>query len=134
MRLLALELGSLQAAIPISTINRALKSVESRLCVVIFLAPELLAQLDSPTKRAGHFKLLQELVSELYICTTAKTDGPCDIIFADWCGYSLQEETWEYTVLSIPECMSRHPGFVGNWQLPRIWSLDCLGQVYLYEQ
>jgi len=114
MRLLALELGSLEPAIPISTINRTLKSVESRLCIVIFLTPELLAQLDSPPKRASHFKQLQELVSALYICTTAETDSPCNIIFADWCGYSLQKEAWEYTVLSIPECMSSHPGSVGN--------------------
>jgi len=134
MRLLALELGSLQAAIPIATIKQTLQNIESRLCIVIFLTPDLLAQLDSPRKRSGHFKQLHEFVSALYICTAAETDSPCDVIFGDWCGYSLQEETWEYTVLSIPECMSSYPGYVADWQLPRTWSLDCLGQVYLHEE
>ena len=30
----------------------------------------------------------------------------CDVVFRDWCGYSLEEEVWEYTTLSLPECMS----------------------------
>jgi hypothetical protein len=105
MTLLALELGSLHPEIPIPIIKQTLKHIESRLYIVIFFTQDLVSELDTPAKRAGQFKQLQDLVSGLYVCTAAETELPCSVVFADWCGYSLQEETWEYNILFIPECM-----------------------------
>lgn len=102
--LLAIELGSLNSEIYIPIIKETLQNVDAQLYIVIFLTPELLSKLNSPAKRAGRCQRLQELISAFYVCTAAKTKISCDIIFADWCGYSLTEETWEYDILSIPEC------------------------------
>jgi hypothetical protein len=102
--LLAIELGSLNSEIYVPTIKQNIQNADAQLYIVIFLAPELLSKLNSPAKRAGRYQHLQELISALYVCTAAKTEMSCDIIFADWCGYSLAEETWEYSILSIPEC------------------------------
>jgi hypothetical protein len=44
-------------------------------------------------------------LSERYVSTASKPDVFCDVIFADWCGYQLEDEFWEYSVLNIPECM-----------------------------
>ena len=104
MTLLAIELGSLNSEIYIPIIKQTLQNVDSQLYIVIFLTPELLSKLNSPAKRAGRCQRLQELISALYVCTATKREISCDIIFADWCGYSLPEETWEYSILSIPEC------------------------------
>jgi hypothetical protein len=106
MSLLAIELESLNSAEYVPIIKQTLENDELRLYIVIYLTPELRSKLDSPAKRAGHFQRLQELISALYICTASKTEISCDVIFADWCGYSLEEEVWEYSVLNIPECMS----------------------------
>jgi hypothetical protein len=104
MSLLALELGSLHPEIPIPIIKQTLKHIESKLYIVIFFTPDFASQLNTPAKRAGQFKQLQDLVSGLYVCTAAETELPCTVVFADWCGYSVREETWEYNVLFIPEC------------------------------
>jgi hypothetical protein len=114
MTLLALELGSLHPEIPIPIIKQTLKRIESRLYIVIFFTPDRISELDTPAKQAGQFKRLQDLVSGLYICTAAETELPCSVVFADWCGYSLQEDTWGYNVLFIPECMPP-PGFPKTW-------------------
>src|SRR5437762_789141 len=106
MTLLAIELGSLNSDIYIPIIKESLENVDSQLYIAIFLTPELLSKLDSPAKRAGRCQLLQELISALYVCTAAKPEISCDIIFSDWCGYPLAEEIWEYSLLSIPECIS----------------------------
>lgn len=104
MTLLAIEVGSFNAEAYIPIIKQTLQNVDSQLYVVIFLSPELLSKLDTPAKRAGQCKPLQTLISELYICTASKMEISCDIIFANWCGYSLEDEIWEYSVLNIPEC------------------------------
>ena len=104
--LLAIELGSLNSAACIPIIEQTIQSVDSssEFYILIFLNPSLLSQLDSPAKRAGQYKPLQKLISALYVSTT-KTKVSCDIIFADWCGYSLENEIWEYSTLTIPEGM-----------------------------
>ena len=107
MTLLAIELGSLHSEIYTPIIKQTLQNVDSQLYIVIFLTPELLSKLNSPAKRAGRCQRLQELISALYVCTAAKSEISCDIIFTDWCGYSLADETWEYSTLSIPECNPR---------------------------
>jgi hypothetical protein len=105
MALLAIELGSLNPEPYIPIITQALQAVESHLYVVIFLSPELLPKLNSPAKRAGQWQPLQQLISTLYVSTASKPDVFCDVIFADWCRYQLEDEFWEYSVLNIPECM-----------------------------
>src|SRR5437773_9319560 len=101
MTLLAIELGSLNPETYIPIIIQALQDVESHLYIVIFLTRELLTKLDSPAKRAGRSQHLQELISAFYVCTASRMEILCDVIFADWCGYSLAGETWEYTTLMI---------------------------------
>src|SRR5947207_14336486 len=98
MTLLAIELCSLNSDIYVPIIKETLKNVDAQLYVVIFLTPELLSKLDSSAKRAARFQVLRELISALYICTAAKPEISCDIIFSDWCGYSLAEEIWEYNI------------------------------------
>jgi len=105
MTLLAIELSSLKPDAYLPIITQTLEAVESHLYIVIFLTPDLLPKLDSPAKRAGLFHPLQDLISALYICTASKTEIPCDIIFSDWCGYDLAAETWEYSILSLPDCI-----------------------------
>ena len=107
MTLLAIEVGSLKPEEYIPILEQILETLESkRLCVVIYLTPELLTQLDTPAKRVGRYQALQALISALYVCTASKSTVNCDIIFADWCGYALEEEEWDYTILSIPESTS----------------------------
>jgi hypothetical protein len=106
MTLLAIELGSLDPEPYIPIINQALNAVESHLYIVVFLSPELLPKLDSPAKRAGHWQPLQQLISALYVSTASKQEIECEIIFGDWCGYRLEDEVWEYTILNIPECIN----------------------------
>jgi len=107
MTLLAIELGSLKPEPYLPILQQTLNTIKSkRLYIVILLAPELLMKLDTPAKRVGRFKPLQSLISALYVCTAAKPEVNCDIVFADWCGYSLSEEKWNYSVLSLPECLS----------------------------
>jgi len=105
MTLLAIELGSLNLEPYIPIITQALQTVESHLYVVIFLYPEFVPNLNSPAKRAGQWQPLQQLISTLYVSTASKPDVFCDILIADWCGYQLENEIWEYSVLNIPECM-----------------------------
>jgi hypothetical protein len=105
MTVLAIELGSLNPEPYIPIITHALQTVESNLYVVIFLSPELIPKLNSPAKRAGQWQPLQQLISTLYVSTASKPDVFCDVIFADWCGYQLEDEFWEYSVLNIPECV-----------------------------
>jgi hypothetical protein len=104
MMVLAIELGCLNSAAYIPTIEQTIQHVDSssEFYILIFLTPSLLSKLDTPAKRAGHYKLLQEFISALYVSTT-KTEVSCNIIFADWCGYPLENEIWEYSILSIPE-------------------------------
>jgi len=103
MTLLAIELGSLKPEPYIPIITQALQTVESHLYIVIFLSPELVSTLDSPSKRAGQWQPLQQLISTLYVSTVSKPIF-CEIIFADWCGYQLGDKVWEYNLLNIPEC------------------------------
>ena len=103
MMLLAIELGSLNPEPYIPIIIQTLRNVNSHLYIVIFLTRKLLPKLDSPAKRAGRSQHLQELISAFYVCTASRMEISCDIVFADWCGYSLAGETWEYTTLNIPE-------------------------------
>jgi hypothetical protein len=105
MTLLAIELGSLNPESYIPIITQALQTVELHLYVVIFLSPEIVPKLNSPAKRAEQWQPLQQLISTLYVSTASKADVFCDIIFADWCGYRLEDETWEHSILNIPECM-----------------------------
>jgi len=105
MTLLAIELGSLNPDPYVPIITQALETVESHLYIVIFLSPELLPKLNSPAKRAGQWQPLQQLISTLYVSTASKPDIFYDIMFADWCGYQLEDEGWEYSALNIPECM-----------------------------
>jgi hypothetical protein len=107
MTLLALEVSSLTPEPYIAILQQTLATnIESKgLCVVIFLSDELRDNLDSPAKRAGHFAELQHLVSGLYVASAMKADVSCDIVFRDWCGYQLDQQVWEYTVLCLPECM-----------------------------
>jgi len=109
MTLLAIELGSLNPEPYIPIINQALNTVESHLYIVVFLSSELLPKLDSSAKRAGHWQPLQQLISVLYVSTASKQEIQCDIIFADWCGYQLEDEIWEYSILNIPECKIPFP-------------------------
>ena len=104
MTLLAIEFESLNSEPYIPLITQILETVELRLYIVIYLCPELRSKLDSSAKRVGHYNTLQKLVSSLYICTASNTEASCDIVFADWCGYDLAGELWEYNALSIPEC------------------------------
>jgi len=99
MTLLAIELGSLNPESCIPLLKQALDDTESTLQVLIYLIPELLSKLDTPAKRAGRIKGLQELLSALYVCSASKADVSCDIIFADWCGYKVEHEIWEYNTL-----------------------------------
>jgi len=103
MTLLAIELGSLNPEPYIPIITQALETVESCLHIVIFLSPKLAPTLDSPAKRAAQWEPLQQLISTLYVSTVSKPSF-CDIIFADWCGYHLEDQVWEYSLLNIPEC------------------------------
>src|SRR5271155_2200877 len=105
MTLLAIEMGSLNPEPYIPIITQALQTVESHLYIVIFLSPELLPKLNSPTKRARQWQPLQQLISTFYVSTASKLEVFCDILFADWCGYQLEDEVWEYSILNIPECM-----------------------------
>jgi hypothetical protein len=106
MTLLAIEGSSLTPEAYIPIIKQTLDNVESKsLYVVIYLTPELLSTLDSPAKRVGQYKHLQELLSALYVSTATQSGISCNIIFADWCGYALEEELWDYSILSIPECI-----------------------------
>ena len=108
MTLLALEINCLSpdAYIPIlhQTLSTNLDS--QSLCMVIFLSEELKRDLDSPAKRVGRFRELQDLISGLYVASAVKVDVSCDIVFGDWCGYRLDEEVWDYSILSLPECIS----------------------------
>lgn len=107
MTLLAIELGSLNPEPCIPILAQTLETLESkRLYVVIYLTPELLTKLNTPAKRVGRYQALQALISALYVCTASKPTVNCDIIFADWCGYALEEEEWDYSILSIPESTS----------------------------
>ena len=105
MTLLAIELVSLNPESCFPIIKQALHTVELHLYIVVFLSPELLQRLDSPAKRAGLWDPLQRLISALYVSTASKPDVACDVIFADWCGYRLEDEMWEYRVLNVPESM-----------------------------
>ena len=105
MTALAIELGSFSCEAYLPIITQTLQNVDSQLYIVIFLSPSFLPKLDTPAKRAGVCKPLQDLISALYVCTASRTEISCDIIFSDWCGYSLENEIWEYSVLSIPEGM-----------------------------
>jgi subtilase family serine protease len=108
--LLAIEVSSLTPDPYIAILQQTLATDNdsSSLCIVLFLSDELRRTLNSPAKRAGrgHFKQLQQFISGLYVASAAKVDVSCDVVFADWCGYSLEEEVWEYTTLTLPECMS----------------------------
>src|SRR5579859_6453800 len=106
MTLVALQVSSLTPEPYIAILKQTLSTnIESKsLCIVIFLSNQLRRELDSPAKRAGHFKQLQELVSGLYVASALKQDVNCDIVFRDCCGYELDKEVWEYTILSLPEC------------------------------
>src|SRR5579859_6104192 len=107
MTLLTLELSSLNPQPYAFIIKQTLSTLESSyLHIVVFLTPELLPKLNTPAKRAGRSNELQKLISALYIATSTKLDLSCNVIFAVWCGYALDQETWEYTLLSIPECTS----------------------------
>jgi hypothetical protein len=115
MTLLAIELGSLDPESCIPLLKQALDDTESTLQVLIYLIPELLSKLDTPAKRAGRIKGLQELLSALYVCSASKADTSCDIIFADWCGYKLENQIWEYhtlytagTLFLLFQHLSRH--------------------------
>jgi hypothetical protein len=99
MTLLAVELGSLDPESCTPLLKQALDNTESTLQVLIYLIPELLSKLDTPAKRAGRIRALQELLSALYVCSASKADASCNIIFADWCGYKVENETWEYHTL-----------------------------------
>jgi len=108
--LLAIEVSSLTPDPYIAILQQTLATDtdSSSLCIVLFLSDELRRTLNSPAKRAGHssFKQLQQFTSGLYVASAAKVDVSCDVVFRDWCGYALEEEVWEYTTLSLPECMS----------------------------
>ena len=107
MTLLALEVGSLSPDpyIPILHQTLATNLDSTNLCIVIFLSEELRRDLDSSSKRAGHFSQLQEFISKLYVASAVNVDVNCDLVFADWCGYPLEEEIWDYSILSLPECI-----------------------------
>ena len=108
MTLLAIEVSSLTPDPYIAILQQTLAtdSDSSSLCIVIFLGDGLRRTLNSPAKRADHFKQLQQVTSGLYVASAAKVDVSCDVVFRDCCGYSLEEEVWEYTTLSLPEYMS----------------------------
>lgn len=107
MTLLALEISSLSPDpyIPILHQTLATNLDSANLCIVLFLSEELKRNLDSSSKRAGHFSQLQEFVSRLYVASAVKVDVICDLVFGDWCGYLLEEEVWDYSILSLPECI-----------------------------
>ena len=107
MTLLALEVGSLSPDLYIPILQQTLATNldSTNLCIVIFLSEELKRDLDSSSKRAGHFSQLQEFISRLYVASAVNVDVNCDLVFADWCGYSLEEEIWDYSILSLPECI-----------------------------
>jgi len=119
MTLLAIELASLNSEPYIPIIKQALDTVESHLYIVVFLSPDLLPKLNSSAKRAGYWQPLQQLISALYVSTAAKPEIQCDIIFADWCGYQLESEIWEYSVLNIPECTQFSPSSRINGSVAR---------------
>jgi len=105
MTLLAIELSSLKPEPYFPILEQTLSNIESKtLNVVIFLTSELLSKLDTPAKRVARYKPLQAFISSFYVYTAANREINCDIIFADWCGYPLEEEEWDYTILSLPEC------------------------------
>lgn len=105
MSLLAIELGSLDPEPYTAIIRRILENIDSSyVYIVIYSTPDLHPKLNSPAKRAGRFQQLQKLISAFYVCTAIKMETACDIVFADWCGYSLEDEIWEYSVLNFPEC------------------------------
>jgi hypothetical protein len=107
MSVLAIEGSSLKPEEYIPIIKQTLETIETKcLNIVIYLTPKLQSNLDTPAKRSGQYKHIQELVSALYVSSASNRGVSCNIIFADWCGYTLEEELWEYTILYIPECIS----------------------------
>jgi hypothetical protein len=105
MTLLAIELRSLNSAhyIPIIEETIGNGASTSHVRIILLLAPDLRSLLDTAAKRAAHFPALQAFISALYVCCTANV--PCDIIFADWCGYAIEQEVWDYSVLYVPQGM-----------------------------
>jgi hypothetical protein len=107
MTLLAIEGNSLKPEGYIPIIKQTLGTIETKyLNIVIYLAPEIRSHLDTPAKRVGQHQHIQELVSALYVSSATNRGVSCNIIFADWCGYALEEELWDYSILCIPECIS----------------------------
>lgn len=105
MTLLAIEGSSLRPEAYIPIIKQTLGTIETKsLYVIIYLIPELRSKLDSPAKRVGQYKHIQALVSALYVSTASNSGVSCNIVFADWCGYTLEEELWDFSILCIPEC------------------------------
>jgi hypothetical protein len=98
MTLLAIQLGSLDPEPCLPLLKRALEQ-NTNLRVLIFFTSSILSKLDSAAKRSGQVKALQDFLSALYICSATKFEVSCDIIFANWCGYPVEEEIWEYSVL-----------------------------------
>jgi hypothetical protein len=130
MSLLAFELGSLDPESCIPLLKQALEVIKSKeLRVLIYLVPELLSKLDSAAKRAGRIQSLQKLISALYICSASNVDVSCDIIFADWCGYQVEKEIWDYHDLytaGTPAIPKVHTG-VSRERLPRsLNAVDCI--------
>jgi hypothetical protein len=96
-------LGSFNAHPLVPVIKNVLETVSTRLLVVIFFSPDFVTQVNSPAKRTANFKPLQDLVSMLYLCTASRMDISTDVIFADWCGYDISQEVWQYSTLNVPE-------------------------------
>ena len=105
MTLLAIELRSLNSAHYIPIIEQTIQNATSYVRIVLFLVPELRLAFDSAAKRAARFTPLQQFISALYVCCAAKREGSCDIVFADWCGYAIEAEVWNYETLHVPERM-----------------------------
>jgi hypothetical protein len=104
MTLLAIELKSLNSNHYTPIIEQTIQNASSEIIrVVLFMSPELRAHFDSTAKRAAQFRPLQQFVSAAYTCGAGKREISCDFIFADWCGYAIEQEVWDYEYLHVPQ-------------------------------